>query len=145
MVLATSLSLRPYQLDPWFLWAPPAARTVLFTWARDVYLAQLAIITDPFEALPDDCAGDVLDYFGMAMNRVEALHVAAQWSSPEVRAWVRAVIVAAVSVKSKFLTDFHFSKYSTWTSYGPISIRRLINSSYSTSTTLLILALIVTR
>jgi len=113
VVLATSLSLRPFQLDPSFLWAPPHARNALFTWARDVYIAQLAFITDPFEAIPDDCAGDVLEFFGMTMHRVEALHVGAHWTSPEVRAWMRAAIAAAVAVKLLYITKSITQKCNT--------------------------------
>jgi len=101
----TALSLRAHQLDPYFLWAPPAARAAVFAWARGAFQAQLAATTQPFGGLPDDCEGDVLDFFGMAMTRFEALHVATHCSSPEARAWVRDVVTAAVSVSAVI----HFS------------------------------------
>jgi len=94
----TALSLRAHQLDPSFLWAPPAARAAVFAWARNAFQAQLAATTQPFGVLPDDCAGDVLDFFGMAMTRFEALHVTTHCSSPEACAWVREVVTAAVAV-----------------------------------------------
>ena len=101
----TALSLRAHQLDPYFLWAPPAARAAVFAWARNAFLAQLAATTQPFGGLPDDCEGDVLDFFEMAMTRFEALHVATHCSSPEARAWVLKVVTAAVSVSAVI----HFS------------------------------------
>ena len=93
---AMALSLRAHQLDPAFLWAPPAARAAVVAWALDVFVAQLAATTQPFERLAVDCAGDVLDFFGMTRNEsdLNAKHC----SSPEAQDWVRAVIAAAVVV-----------------------------------------------
>jgi len=93
---ATALSLRAHQLDPAFLWAPPAVRSAVVAWARDVFIAQHAGSIQPFERLPDDCAGDVLEFFGMTHNESELM--AKHCSSPEAQDWVRAVIAAAVAV-----------------------------------------------
>jgi len=95
---ATALSLGAHHFDPAFLWAPPDARAAVFAWALHVFIAQLAATIQPFEDLPDDCAGDVLEFFEMAMTRTDALHIAKHCSSPEARAWVRTVIAAAVVV-----------------------------------------------
>jgi len=91
-----AMSLRAHQLDPAFLWAPPAARAAVVAWALDVFVAQLAATTQPFERLAVDCAGDVLEFFGMTRNEsdLNAKHC----SSPEAQDWVRAVIAAAVVV-----------------------------------------------
>ena len=93
---ATALSLRAHHFGPAFLWAPPAARSAVFAWARVVFIAQHAGSTQPFERLPDDCAGDVLEFFGMTHNESEL--IAKHCSSPEAQDWVRAVIAAAVAV-----------------------------------------------
>ena len=95
---ATALSLRAHQLDPAFLWAPPAARYAVVAWARDVFIAQHAGSIQPFERLPDDCAGDVLEFFGMTRNEFDL--IAKHCSSPEAQGWVRAVIAAAVAVRA---------------------------------------------
>ena len=94
-----ALSLRAHPLDPAFLWAPPAARSAVFAWAQDVFIAQLAATTQPFERLPEDCAGDVLEFFGMTRNESDL--IAKHCSSPEARVWVRAVIAAAVVVDNE--------------------------------------------
>jgi hypothetical protein len=44
-----ALSLRAHQLDPAFLWAPPAARAAVVAWALDVFIAQLAATVQLFE------------------------------------------------------------------------------------------------
>ena len=93
---ATALSLRAYQLDPAYLWAPPAARSAVVAWARDVFIAQHVGSIQPFERLSDDCAGDVLEFFRMTHNESEL--IAKHCSSPEAQDWVRAVIAAAVAV-----------------------------------------------
>jgi len=95
---ATALSLRAHQLDPAFLWAPPAARAAVVAWAQDVFIAQLAATTQPFERLAVDCAGDVLEYFGMAHNESEL--IAKLCSPPAAQDWVRAVIAAVVAVRA---------------------------------------------
>ena len=97
MTATTTLSLRAHQLDPFFLWAPPAARPAVFAWARDAFLAQLMINTQSLRDLPEDCAGDVLDFFEMTMTRTEALHIAMHCSSQEAHTWVRAVLTAAAT------------------------------------------------
>jgi hypothetical protein len=81
---AMALSLRAHHFDPCFLWAPPAARAAVVAWAQDVVIAQLAASTPPFKRLPDDCAGDVLEFFGVAHNESEL--IAKHCSSPEARA-----------------------------------------------------------
>jgi len=93
---ATTLSLRAYHFDPCFLWAPPAARTAVVAWALHVLIAQLAATTQPFGRLRDDPAGDVLEFFGVAHKESELIPT--HCSSPEARAWVGAVIAAAVVV-----------------------------------------------
>jgi len=95
-VPTTALSLRAHQLDPSFRWALPAARAAVYSWARDAFIVQLAANTQPFEKLPEDCAGDVLDFFETALTRAEASHLTTHCSSPEASAWVCAIIVAAV-------------------------------------------------
>jgi len=98
-VPAPALSLHAYQLDPSFLWAPREARFLVFKWARNAFVAQLAAMTQPFVDLPDDCAGDVLDYLEMAMTREESLCIAEHCSSPEANAWVHAANEAAMAVR----------------------------------------------
>jgi len=93
---ATALSLGAHYFDPAFLWAPSAARAVVVTWAQDVFIAQLAARTQPFERLPVDCGGDVLGFLGM--THYESELIATHCFSPEARAWVRGVIAAAVVV-----------------------------------------------
>ena len=93
---ATVLSLRAYHLDPCFLWAPPMACAAVFAWAQRVFVAQLAATIQPFEKLPDDCAGDVLEFFGMTHTESEL--IAKHCSSLEARAWVRKVVASAVVV-----------------------------------------------
>jgi len=95
---ASALFLQAYQLEPAFLWAPPEARTALFAWAKNTFIAQLAANNDSFEELPDDCAGDVLEYLELTMTREESMHIVAHCSSPPAHAWVRAVVAAAVAV-----------------------------------------------
>jgi len=92
------LSLRPYQLDPSFLWAPPAARNAAVAWAKDTYVAQLASLTEPFAELPDDCAGDILEYLEWLLHREAILHIAEHCSSPEAIEWVKSINTAAVLV-----------------------------------------------
>ena len=72
-----------------------------------------ATTIQPFEELPDDCAGDVLEYQELAMTRKESLQVAALSPSPEANLWARAVIEAAIAVSllalsSRLLLDFQF-------------------------------------
>ena len=95
----TMLSLRAYQLDPSFLWAPFDARDEKLMWAYNAAIAQLAAFTQPFLELPDDCAGDVLEYLNMDMARSVSLHIASRCSSPEAHAWVRRVIVEGIAVR----------------------------------------------
>jgi len=106
-----ALSLRPYHFDPSFLWAPRAARNAVFSWARNVYTAQQAAMDKLFAEIPDDCAGDVLEYLEMSMPRTESFEVAAHGSSPEARAWVRAIVASAVVVR--FVTFSCFFRETT--------------------------------
>lgn len=59
-----------------------------------------AIATEPFIDLPDDCAGDVLDYTSMSMSRLDALCVLTHFSSPEAHDWVRRVLLTAIAVST---------------------------------------------
>ena len=95
---STAISLRAYYFDPCFLWAPPAARAAVFSWARSAYIAQLAANIHPFGALSEDCAGDVMEFFGMTHKETELL--AKHCSSLEAQDWVRAVVAAAVVAKA---------------------------------------------
>ena len=96
---STALTLRPYHFDPFFSWAPPTARAAVFAWARDAFIAQLAATSSqPLRNIPDDCAGDIFDFLEMTMARQEVLHISKHCSSPEARAWVLAVLTAAVTV-----------------------------------------------
>jgi len=90
------LSLRAHHFDPAFLWAPPAARAAVVAWAQHAFIAQVAAKTQPFERLPVDCAGDVVEFFGI--TPVESELIAKHSYSPEACAWVRAVIATAVVV-----------------------------------------------
>jgi hypothetical protein len=92
----TALSLRSHQLDPLLLWAPPAARAAVVAWARNAFIVHFAPTTQPFEALSVDCAGDVLEFFGMTHNESEC--IATQCSSLEAQAWVGAVLAPVVLV-----------------------------------------------
>ena len=91
-------SLIPSQLTPPFLWAPQSGRAKIYEWARNAFIVQLAATTQPFTDLPDDCAGDILEYISMSVLRQDALHVLTNCSSPEAHAWVRAVLASALAV-----------------------------------------------
>ena len=97
------ISKRAYLLNPPFLWAPSFARVLLFKWARGAAIIHIAGDTAPFASLPDDCAGDVLEYLEVAMTRTESLHVTEHCSSPKARDWVRAVLAAAVAVSTSLV------------------------------------------
>ena len=105
---ATALSLSPYQLDGSFLWAPPKQRAALFAWAKNAFKAQVAALTCPFADLPEDCAGDILDYLRTRTPRQEFMRIVAHCSSPEAHAWVRAVVAAAVAVSNHAFHQFFF-------------------------------------
>jgi len=104
-VPAPVLFLQAYHFDPSFLWAPEEARKLVFKWAKDAFTAQLAGTTQAFPELPDDCAGDVLEYLEMAMPRTGALHIATHCSSPDAQAWIRAVNATAIAVTSVSFFD----------------------------------------
>jgi hypothetical protein len=114
-VPAPALTLRAYQVDPSFLWAPSAARAVIFSWARDTWIAQRATLTEPFAQLPDDCAGDVLEYLDLLMTRKELLRIATYCSSAEANDSVRAV-VAAVAVSADNFRGMHVRSGASQTS-----------------------------
>jgi len=103
-----ALSPHEYQLNPSFFWASPDARAAVFTWAYAAYITQLATTTRPFLELPDDCAGDVLDYFVVEMARSDSFCIATHCSSPEAHAWVAAVVTAAVAVRVKAIRHRNF-------------------------------------
>ena len=72
----------------------------MVAWAKHVFIARLVTNFELFKRLPDDCAGDILEFFEMAMTSTDALHLAKQCSSPEAFDWVRAVVAAAVAVSA---------------------------------------------
>jgi hypothetical protein len=93
--------LFPSELTPPFLCAPLSSRTKIYTWARNAFIVLLAATIPPFTDLPDDCAGDILEYIPMSISRQDALHVVAHCSSLEARAWVRTVLASAVAVSTR--------------------------------------------
>ena len=97
--LKTTLSLLSYHFEPSFLWAHADARRAVVAWARNAFVVQQATTNKLFAELPDDCAGDVLDFLEMAMPRTESLEVASHCSSPKARAWVQAILAAAAMVR----------------------------------------------
>ena len=100
---SSDLALRAHHLDPSFLWIPPAARAAVVAWTRDAYMAQHACSINPFQRLPEDCAGDVLEFFGTSPKESEL--AAFHCSSLVAQNWVRAVLAAAVVVGA--ITSFH--------------------------------------
>jgi hypothetical protein len=110
---APALSLHIYQLEPSFLWAPGDARAAIFAWAKDAFVVHVAATTEPFTDLPDDCAGDVLDYLDLKMCRMASLLIATKLSSPDARAWVRAVTAAAVAVSITGFSNFQTGNCKT--------------------------------
>ena len=109
---ATRVSLSTAHLEPSFTWAPPASRTAVVGWARGIFIVQLASCTQPFADLPDDCAGDVLEYLEMTVTRTESLQLMPSPYSPKAQAWVRAVIAAAVAVN--FIIISSIKLYACW-------------------------------
>lgn len=99
---STALSVHANHFEPPFLWAPRAARSAIFGWARDAFLIQFAASTQPFATLPDDCAGDVLEFLDITMPRKEVFYILAHCISPEAYVWVRKTIAAAVVVSILF-------------------------------------------
>lgn len=100
LIPATVLALHEQHFDPFFLWAPPVARAEIFIWARNLYIPQLLVNTEPFTDLPDDCACDVLEYLITKMCRAETMRTITHCSSPEAHAWVQKVVTAAVVVST---------------------------------------------
>jgi len=98
--LEAVLSARAYHFDPCFLWAPAAARAALFAWVRDAFVVQLAATTPPFSDLPDDCAGDVLEFMELALPRANSQYIMEHCLSPEAHAWVCAMLTSAVAANA---------------------------------------------
>lgn len=93
---SSALSLRAYQLEPSFLWASPSTRAAVVAWAHGTFIAQLAVNTPPFFDLPDDCAGDILEYLELFMIReVKLIHMSHS-SSPEA---TDSILSAAIAVR----------------------------------------------
>jgi hypothetical protein len=99
----TSVKLHEYQSDPTFLWAPAQARAEVFLWAQDVALSQLAATNPAFAELPDDCAGDILEYLENTLSREEMLHITNHPLSSEAHHWVKSVIATAVVVSNPLM------------------------------------------
>jgi hypothetical protein len=57
---------------------------------------QFAASSQPFATLPDDCAGDILEFLDMTMPRMEMLYIVTHCASPDAYTWVRKLIAAAV-------------------------------------------------
>lgn len=95
---ATALPLHEYHIEPSFSWAPRDARNVIFSWARDIYTVQIAAVTQPFVELPDDCAGDILEYFDLSMTRLELLNISANGSSSEAVRYINSILSEAITV-----------------------------------------------
>jgi hypothetical protein len=108
LISITALPLEPYQLDPAFFWVPRNKRKALVVWARNAFVVQLATTIEPFSDLPDDCAGDVLEFLQMEMLREKSLHIATQCSSPEAHAWVRAALAAYIVVSTLLRALLYF-------------------------------------
>jgi hypothetical protein len=95
----SALSLRAYQFEPSFLWVSHSTRAAVVAWARGTFIAQLAVNTPPFFDLPDDCAGDILEYLELFMIREVKLIHTSHSSSPEAAAWVDSILSAAIAVR----------------------------------------------
>ena len=92
-----------YHLDPYFFWAPLDARFMIFTWARDAFINQMAAYTSPFPELPEDCSGDVLEYLGTTMTREASLYYATVCTTPAAHAWERGVLAAGLTVRYTYI------------------------------------------
>jgi len=92
------LSLHPYQLEPPYHWASPAARAAVLAWAQEAFIVLLAMTIKPFSELPDDCAGDIMEFFGSALSRRAIHHFATPSLSSEAHAWVRTVLTSSITV-----------------------------------------------
>jgi len=99
----TTLSLQVYHLDPSFLWVPREDRAALFGWARSAFVIKFASNTQPFVDLPDDCAGDVMEFIDLKMTRKECMHIYTKCSSPEAHASVGKVVAAELTVNSSMM------------------------------------------
>jgi len=115
----TLLSLHEFFLMPSFSWTPAAAHNAVYAWARHAANVQLAVTAQPFSDLSDDCAGDILEFLEIEMTRAEALHIATHCSSPDARAWVRAIrsSVIVVSFSASIMYMQLFDNYCTSFSY----------------------------
>jgi len=96
----TEENLHMYHLDPYFFWAPPDARYMIFGWAQNAFTNQLAAYTQPVLELLEDCAGDVLEYLDTTMTREDSLYYATECATPAAHAWVRDVLAAGVSLST---------------------------------------------
>jgi len=67
--------------------------------AREALTVHLAAATPPYAELPDDCAGDVLEFLGTHLARTELLDVVTHCASSGAQAWVWAVVSAANAVR----------------------------------------------
>ena len=95
----TPISLSAFDYDAFFLWARPSVRAAVFEWARDAHIAQLAATYQTFADLPDDCAGDVLEFLSIAMTRRESAYIVTHCSSSKARAWVRSIVVSSIGIR----------------------------------------------
>lgn len=105
--------LHSYQVGPFFFWVPEEVRTELFFWAEDARLLLLAATSKPFVDLPDDCAGDILEYLNFQTNRYnlhsnkcdkyrkrrDMLWFVEHCSSPQAHAWARMIFAASKAVR----------------------------------------------
>lgn len=97
-VPAPKIQLSAHHLDPFFLWAPTGSRKGIFAWARNIFVIQFAANTTTFKDLPDDCAGDILEYLVTTMTRLETMLIMTNGFSPEAHDWALAVLKASVVV-----------------------------------------------
>lgn len=100
---ATALSLHPYHQDPSFSWAPYEARAATLAWARDLYIVQIAAVTQQFAELPDDCCSNILEHFSLSITRLELLRVVAHGLSLEAHKWLCSMFAEYVTVSMTIL------------------------------------------
>jgi len=82
-------------------------RAAVFDWARDAFISQIAISVHPFGDLPDDCAGDVMEFVETALTRTETLQIAKNCSSTEACFWVCRIIAAGIAADVAVIRNFH--------------------------------------
>ena len=78
--------------------APPDAYAAVVAWNRKAFTVQVAVVSQLFQEISDDIAGDIFEFLEPSMSRTEWMHVATNCSSPEARTWVRSMMAAAVAV-----------------------------------------------